>query len=204
MTNGRKLLALVSAPLLCVAVHADPARAQDHTHTAGMVHTPGMTAPGAAVLPTEGGQAAFAAISEIIRLLEADATTDWSRVNLERLRLHLKDMDLVTLRSIVSAEAVPGGAVFTVRGSGDAIGAIQRMTKAHGAMAAADAGAPRIVRTVLPTGVRLAVTARDLSDKVAVTRIRALGFIGLMASGDHHVTHHLMLAKGAAMTDHGH
>ncbi len=203
MTNRMTLLALVVAPAMAIAVPAAAAQAQDHTHKPGMVHRPGMTPPSATTVPTEGGQAAFAAIGEVIRMLEADATTDWSRVNLERLRLHLKDMDLVTLRSTVGSAPVAGGAVFTIRGSGDAIGAIQRMTQAHGAMASAKQG-PRIVRISLADGVRLTVTARDTSDTLAVTRIRALGFIGLMASGDHHIAHHLMLATGAAITDHGH
>jgi len=155
-------------------------------------------------LPTEGGQAAFAAIAEIVKLLEADPTTDWSKVNLERLRLHLRDMDLVTLRSVVTASPVDGGATFVVRGTGDVVGAIKRMTGAHVSMVEM-MGGPRIVRTELPDGVRLVVTVRDANDKGnGVARIRGLGFIGLMAAGDHHQMHHLMLARGEAMADHGH
>jgi len=52
-------------------------------------------------LPTQGGQAAFAAIQEIVRILDADPKTDWSRVNLEGLRRHLQDMDEVTMRAAV-------------------------------------------------------------------------------------------------------
>lgn len=154
-------------------------------------------------LPTEGGQAAFAAIAEIVKLLEADPATDWSKVNLERLRLHLKDMDLVTLRSTVETEAVDGGAVFIVRGTGETVGAIKRMTGAHVAMVDM-MGGPRIVRSELADGVKLTVTARDGDREAAARRIRGLGFIGLMASGDHHTMHHLMLARGEAMADHGH
>src|SRR5690242_1499276 len=32
-------------------------------------------------VPTSSGQAAFAAMSEIVRMLKADPNTDWSRVN---------------------------------------------------------------------------------------------------------------------------
>lgn len=155
-------------------------------------------------LPTEGGQSAFAAIAEIVKLLEADPTTDWSKVNLERLRLHLRDMDLVTLRSTVTSTPVDGGATLVVRGTGEVVGAIKRMTGAHVSMVEM-MGGPRIVRTELPDGVRLVVTVREANGKEAgVARIRGLGFIGLMAAGDHHQMHHLMLARGEAMADHGH
>ena len=189
--------------LFATAIVAQPMYARERTHKPGMVHTPGMTPAAPAVLPTQGGQGAFAAISEIIRLLEADSTTDWSRVNLERLRLHLIDMDLVTLRSTVTSTNVGGGAQFTVRGTGATIAAIQRMTRAHANVVAAQSG-PKLVRVELPDGARLTVTAPNASDTKAIAHIRALGFIGLMASGDHHPAHHIMLARGDAMADHGH
>lgn len=186
-----------------IVLAAAPVRAQEHVHKPGMVHTPGMTPAAPTVLPTQGGQSAFAALGEIVRLLEADSTTDWSRVNLERLRLHLMDMDLVTLRSTVTSANVPGGAQFTVRGTGSTIGAIQRMTRAHANMVATERG-PRLSRVELADGARLTVTSSNTSDDNAIARIRALGFIGLMVSGDHHPAHHIMLARGDAMTDHGH
>jgi hypothetical protein len=153
-----------------------------------------------ALAHTQGG--AFAAIAEIVKLLEADPTTDWRTVNLERLRQHLRDMDMVTLRSVVTATPSTGGATFVVRGTGEVIGAIKRLTGAHVAMVAM-MGGPRVARTVLPDGVRLVVTARDGDAAAGAARIRGLGFIGLMASGDHHQMHHLMLARGEAMADHG-
>ncbi len=171
--------------------------AQEH------VHTPGMTHPSAVQLPTQGGQAAFAAISEIVAMLQADANTDWSKVNLERLRRHLVDMDLVTLHSRVVATDVVGGAQYLVRGTGETVAAIKRMTGAHVTMVMIDGG-PRVVRTELPDGVRLLVTAADTSDAASVVKLRGLGFIGLMVTGDHHAAHHMALARGDAMTEHGH
>lgn len=181
---------LLGAPLLALP-------AQDHTHTPGMTHP-------SAVMPTQGGQAAFAAVGEIVKLLEADPQTDWSKVNLERLRLHLIDMDLVTMRARVTTTSVAGGAAFVVRGVGETVAAIKRMTAAHAGMVATDPSGPRVVRTELPDGVRLVLTARDPADTSAATKIRGLGFIGFMAAGDHHPMHHLMLARGEAMKDHGH
>jgi hypothetical protein len=187
------LSALCALPLLVAA----PLAAQEHVHTPGMIH------PAAAPLPTQGGQAAFAALAEIVAMLQADPGTDWSKVNLERLRQHLVDMDLVTLRSRVVATPVTGGAQFLVRGTGETIAAIKRMTGAHVTMVMTSGG-PRVVRTVLPDGIRLVVTAADPADTAAVAKIRGLGFIGLMATGDHHAAHHMAVARGDAMADHGH
>lgn len=41
---------------------------------------------------TESGTDLFATIQEVIRKLEANPDTDWSKVNLEALREHLRDM----------------------------------------------------------------------------------------------------------------
>ncbi|MCP6769380.1 hypothetical protein NL529_31490, partial [Klebsiella pneumoniae] len=49
-----------------------------------------------AVAPTHPGQEAFGTIQEIVRILEADPATDWSKVNIGALREHLIDMDEVT------------------------------------------------------------------------------------------------------------
>lgn len=190
-----RLLRLANLSLAVVLCGAPfPLAAQALAHTRGAAEN---------TTPTEGGQAAFAAIAEIVKLLEADPATDWSKVNLERLRQHLRDMDLVTLRSVVTSLPTDGGAIFTVRGTGETVGAIKRMTGAHVAMVEM-MGGPRISRTELPDGVKLVVTVRDGDREAGAARIRGLGFIGLMASGDHHTMHHLMLARGEAMADHGH
>jgi hypothetical protein len=183
------VIALLFAPLT--------ARAQDHSQ-----HTPGMQHGAPATLPTQGGQAAFAAIQEIARLLEADPRTDWSKVNLEKLRLHLIDMDLVTLQSKVTSADVADGATFIVRGTPAVAAAIKRMTAAHLQMVEMEGG-PKVTRTELPDGVKLVVTARTPGDGAAAEKIRGLGFIGLMVSGDHHQMHHLMMARGDVMMSHG-
>jgi hypothetical protein len=45
----------------------------------------------------------------------------------------------------------------------------------------------------LPNGVRLVVTSTDPGE---VTKVKALGFMGIMVQGSHHQLHHLMMAKG--------
>ena len=50
-------------------------------------------------LPTMPGQDAFGAIQEVVQILDADPTTDWSKVNISALREHLIDMNEVTLHA---------------------------------------------------------------------------------------------------------
>ncbi len=59
--------------------------------------------------PIQPGQGAFGAMAEVVRILEADPATDWSKVDMERLRQHLIDMNEVVLRASVKATQVPGG-----------------------------------------------------------------------------------------------
>ena len=73
------------------------------------------------------GQDAFGAIQEIVQILDADPKTDWSKVNLEALRQHLIDMNVVTLKADAAARPVDGGLEIAVTGSGRTLAAIQRM-----------------------------------------------------------------------------
>ncbi len=142
--------------------------------------------------PHEPGQSAFAAIQEIVALLEADPQTDWSKVNIEALRRHLVDMDAVTLRAQVAAEPIDGGARFVVSGEGNVTGSIRRMVSAHAA-AMDGAGGWRVSAEERPGGAALTVTSPRPADAM---KIRGLGFIGIMTHGMHHSQHHLMLARG--------
>jgi len=168
----------------------------------GMSHdAPSASAP--QPLPTRAGQEAFATIGEIVRLLDADPRTDWSKVDLEALRQHLIDMDDVTLRAMVRSEAVPGGTTFHVQGTGRVRDAIRRMALAHGAtIVPADGFTWTATETA--EGARVTVRARDAGDARMTARIRALGFVGILALGDHHTRHHLGIANGSMRGDHQH
>lgn len=145
-----------------------------------------------AEVPEQAGQGAFAAIVEIVALLEADPATDWGRVDIAALQAHLADMDAVVLRSRVSESAIDGGLEMTVTGDGPTAAAIQRMVTAHATeLDALDdfvASAAEI-----PAGAILRVTS---ADPLVATRIRGLGFYGLLATGAHHQAHHLAVATG--------
>lgn len=180
-----------------LALAAPRLAAQDHQHTPGSLH------PAAGPQPKEAGHAAFASIAEIVRLLDADPRTDWSKVNIEGLRQHLIDMDEVTMRATVRTEAVDGGAAFTVTGSGRTLEAIRRMTRSRAATGTED-GSVRIRVSDVNGGVRFVALAGNPSDARAVARIRGLGFIGVVALGDHHAPHHLGIANGSMAAMHGH
>lgn len=160
-----------------------------------LLASPMLLARAAAGAPLEAGQSAFAALQEIIAVLEADPATDWSRVDISGLRDHLVDMDRLVLHTTVDQQPIPGGLVMTVSGDTSAQDAARRMVAAHAPTLDAIAGW-RAEATATENGIRLTVTAEAAA---ATLRIRGLGFFGLMASGAHHQPHHLALARGMAM-----
>jgi hypothetical protein len=197
---------LVAAAALAATAPAAAAQAPDAsrhgTHAAHGAHgAHGATvAETTVVRPTSPGQDAFGAIAEVVRILERDPATDWSRVDLERLRQHLINMNELTLRSSVRRRAVPGGLEMTVTGTGRAERAIRAMTASH-ARQLGEHGL-RAASTPVAGGARFTVTAADTTDAALVARVRGLGFIGIMALGDHHASHHLALARGATIAGH--
>lgn len=184
---------MTAVAVLALAVTALPGRAQS-----GMDHSShGAMTAGASATPA--GQDAYAAIAAIIAQLEADSTTNWSKVNVEALRQHLIVMNDVTLGGRSAQSSVVGGARMDVTGDGRVTASIRAMLHAH---------APELDRMGLyktavediPGGARLTVTAADPADAKTVAKIRGLGFIGLLTLGAHHAQHHLALARGEAMS----
>lgn len=147
--------------------------------------------------PSEVGQGAFAALAEIVRILEADPTTDWSKVNLGALREHLRDMDDVTLNAEIRQVPIPGGVRAEATGQGRTVEAIRRMLVNH---AGAENGQGDVVATAaeIPGGAAVTLTARDPGDARQVARVRGLGLIGWLTLGSHHQPHHLAIARGDA------
>ena len=144
-----------------------------------------------AVLPTSPGQDAFGAIQEVVQILEADSTTDWSKVNIAALREHLIDMNEVTLNAKAQTQMTASGIEIAVTGEDRTRDAIKRMVPAH-VHELASLGW-NAATAELPDGVKLTVTANDAAPLV---KLKALGFMGIMVQGGHHQPHHLMIAKG--------
>ena len=159
-----------------------PAVAQPAPHAA---HHQAAPTP---ALPAEPGNAAFAAISEIVTLLMNDPRTDWSRVDIAALRAHLADMHHLMLDTRVETEPLETGLRMRI-----SLDAALRMVPAHAAVLEAETG--------WSSGLSMTrdaiVWTVNAEDEQEVTRIAALGFYGLMATGDHHRAHHLALARGA-------
>lgn len=178
--------------VLAVAAATAYAIAQTSPHH-GMHGAMGPHAMGSPIgaQPTMAGEAAFGTIQEIVQILDADPSTDWSKVNIAALREHLIDMNEVTLRAAASERALDNGIEITITGADRTLAAIKRMVPAH----ARELG--RIGWTAkteeLSDGVKLAVTTGDPRQ---VTKLKALGFMGVMVQGAHHQPHHLMMARG--------
>ena len=179
--------ALLGGAALAVAQTTHSGHGDDMDHAA---HGQSQSARGSVL--TEPGQGAFAAFSEVVRVLESDPTTDWSQVDLTGLRMHLIDMNRVILNTVVTETELPDGLSALAAGDAETIAALHRMVSAHAAQLALD---DRWTVTARETenGAELRVTS---GDPATVERIRGLGFFGLMASQDHHREHHLMMALG--------
>jgi len=145
----------------------------------------------AAGAPTMPGQDAFGTIQEIVQMLQADPATDWSKVNIGALREHLIDMNEVTLHAAAKERMLDNGIEIAVTGEGRTLEAIKRMVPAH-VHELTEIGWNAKTEN-LPNGVKLTVLA---SDTAPLTKLKGLGFMGIMVQGSHHQPHHLMMAKG--------
>lgn len=177
-------------------MHSQMMQGQDGMHGGMGMHGGtgghgGMHGQQSAATGTPPGQDAFGTIQEIVQILQSDPKTDWSKVNIDALRQHLIDMNEVTLHAAAAQRMIDNGIEITVTGEGRTLEAIKRMVPAHvnelheiGWSAKSED---------LPNGVRLTVLA---SEAQPLTKLKALGFMGIMVQGGHHQPHHLMIAMG--------
>lgn len=171
------------------AMQSDPMiKSTTMTHSEGMDHS--TMADHGAAMPSEPGQGAFASVSEIVVMLSNDPNTDWSRVNIGALRAHLVDMDMLITNAQVTTLDVENGIEMRINLAGLGGGAASRMVPAHGPVLQAEVGWQSDV-TVGENDIIWRVASEQNTDK-----IRALGFFGLMALGDHHRAHHIGMARG--------
>lgn len=187
---------LLTGALAAGALLSAPASGQEaadssrhHRHAA-----PSADASGHGVPLREPGNAAFAAIAEVVAELNARDDTDWSRVDLEALRRHLRDMQRFTLEAeVAEREDIDDGLRVVVDGPDEeARASIRRALEAHAPMLEEETGW-EVEVAAAGDATELRVVADDPAD---VERIRGLGYIGLMATGAHHRKHHWMIATG--------
>lgn len=142
--------------------------------------------------PVETGQSAFAAIAEIVSILDKNPETNWSKVNIATLREHLVDMNALTLGANVEAIKAENRIEFIVSGQGNVLRAAQNMVPAH-ARELNKMEEWNAVGEVTSNGARLTI---ETPDRETLAKVKALGFFGLMATGAHHQPHHLGMATG--------
>jgi hypothetical protein len=143
---------------------------------------------------TESGTDIFATVQEVITRLEADPNTDWSKVNLERLRQHLRDMFEFSYNvDVISQQAIEQGVKIVVKATTPrAEKALTRVLNAHPAMLKIETG--WTMRSQLQKDrYEITVTTNKPSE---IDKIRGLGYIGLLAYGKHHQAHHWSMATG--------
>jgi len=174
---------------LSLAFFTLPIQADEMHHHPG--HGDGMAGQG---MLTEPGNDAFGTIQEVVRKLQANPHTDWSQVNLEALRQHLIDMDNFTKRvTVVSRRPIKSGVELRVRADDpQAQQSLARALSAHPYMVKQEMGWDIKVSGKGPE-YRLRVTSPHERD---AAQIRGLGYIGIMALGNHHQMHHWALATG--------
>lgn len=188
-----RIRARTSAGLMIFSLMAMPVTADEMHH--GEPHE---QHPRDAAVLRESGQAAFAAVREAVRLIEADPSTDWSKVNVDRLHRHLIDMDEVFMRAEVDAAVTATGVRFIVRGSEHTLAAIKRMVPAHASMMDGQNG----WRSRTRIAADHVVWSLDTQSATEQSKLRALGFFGLLTLGSHHAPHHLAMARGETLSGH--
>ena len=169
--------------------------ASAHMHHANMNHAAMMghnTAPTQVVL-TESGTDPFATLQEVIAALESNTNTNWEKVNIEALRLHLVEMHDMTINVAVKQRHINNGFQAVVSPTTNrAVKSLTRVLSGHPAQMKAETGWDMQVRD--NNGVfTLTVTTDNAID---VAKIRGLGYIGVMAYGNHHQPHHWAIASG--------
>jgi hypothetical protein len=191
----RFLLVLATIPFVlsgCTDPTTDqPDMPSDHLHTPGMNHTSMTHSRGAT--PAEAGQDAFAAIQEIVSILETDPGTDWENVDIAALQRHLSDMQRVVVEATVTEAPLPDGMQATLSGAPDVLASARRVLPEHAAMTQGHLGwSIEWSDDAVPV-----LSIHAPADQVA--HVQALGFYGWLATGSHHQEHHLALATGKSM-----
>jgi len=172
-------------------------------HTSGMEHSSDMNhsinsanhtiSRNSNSVLTEAGTDPFAVIQEAIALLEVNPDTDWSVVNIEALRSHLVEMQDMTLNVTVEQQPINLGFMAVITPTTDrALESMIQVLSAHPSQMKIETGWDMTV-TNNNGAFTISVTTDQLLD---VDKIRGLGYIGIMAYGNHHQPHHWAMASG--------
>ncbi len=160
-----------------------------------MKHHIQMTTQSQTPLLTETGNDIFGTIQEVIINLNANPNTNWAKVNITALKEHLLDMRDMTINvKVISKKALKNGSEILIKPETKrSIQSIKRVLSAHPAQLKKETNWEMQVQK---EGIeyRLITTTNK---PIEVDKIIGLGYIGLMAYGNHHQYHHLLIASGS-------
>ena len=141
----------------------------------------------------EAGTGTFAALQEVVNKLEDNPGTNWEKVNVEDLRLHLVEMHDMTINVEVSQQDVKGGFKATITPTTTrSTKSLTNVLSRHPGAMKAETGWDMQVKN--DDGIFTMTVTTDKEYDVA--EVRGLGYIGIMAYGDHHQAHHWAIASG--------
>jgi hypothetical protein len=141
----------------------------------------------------EAGTGPFAALQEVVNKLEDNPGTNWKKVNVEDLRLHLVEMHDMTINVEVSQQDVKGGFKATITPTTPrSTKSLTNVLSRHPGAMKAETGWDMQVKN--DDGIFTMTVTTDKEYDVA--EVRGLGYIGIMAYGDHHQAHHWAIASG--------
>jgi len=143
---------------------------------------------------TKPGNDIFGTIQEVVKKLESNPDTDWSKVNLEALRQHLLDMKAFTEEvSVTSQTPIANGTKIKIQPKTErAEESLKRLFDMHPAMIKKEKGWDMDAKKNDSSWIITCTT----DNKSEAEKIRAFGYIGLLAEGAHHQLHHWMIATG--------
>lgn len=182
--------AIASISLFAAVKHNEHSTHRMHD-TQNMTHQ--AIQPSAETKLSEGGQAQFAALIEIVSLLEKDKNTDWDSVDIDALRSHLLDMSRLIQDTKATTKIISDRQInYTVTGNAESIPSIHRMAVAHA----------HYIEQSRGWAINSEVNNKDAVVQITVenpetlTRLEALGFYGFMSLDSHHQAHHYQIALG--------
>ena len=209
MTLNKKIIysaITVAVVAIIIVILSQKHKIMNHSnmkHTSGMEHSSDMNHNTNSVdhkiarnfnsVLTEAGTDPFAVIQEVIALLEANPDTDWSVINIEALRSHLVEMQDMTLNVTVEQQPINLGFMAVITPTTNrALDSLIQVLAAHPSQMKIETGWDMTVAN--NNGIfTITVTTDQLFD---VDKIRGLGYIGIIAYGNHHQPHHWAMVSG--------
>lgn len=182
-----KLIIFITGLLFCIS-----AAYAENNHD--MEHHQQMTMNKQVQPLIETGNDIFGTIQEVINKLNANPNTNWNKVNIEALKEHLLDMrDMTVNIEVISQNRVENGSEIVIKPmTKRSIQAMKRILSAHPKQLEKETNWKMTVQKQGDNYLLITTT----NNPTEVSKIVGLGYIGIMAYGSHHQSHHWSMAIG--------